>query len=172
MERIKEDRPITIKDDKGNLNRCIADIVSVSSLSHLHHIEQSEQPIMFWALAKLMQPYCFIKRFRAFSWSTQISEVVSLNSTHLFGMWWTTWIYVAKCLPAPCCSHLLKPDRLMKKNYLMCYTDKACVSSERCIHVEVCVILCSYLCCPAAFYHRNGQTETRDQGHGWGKKKI
>lgn len=29
MERIKEDRPITIKDDKGNLNRCIADIVSV-----------------------------------------------------------------------------------------------------------------------------------------------
>lgn len=33
MERIKEDRPITIKDDKGNLNRCIADIVSVSALS-------------------------------------------------------------------------------------------------------------------------------------------
>lgn len=31
MERIKEDRPITIKDDKGNLNRCIADIVSVRS---------------------------------------------------------------------------------------------------------------------------------------------
>ncbi|XP_064557259.1 vacuolar protein sorting-associated protein 28 homolog [Zonotrichia leucophrys gambelii] len=29
MERIREDRPITIKDDKGNLNRCIADIVSV-----------------------------------------------------------------------------------------------------------------------------------------------
>ncbi|KAG7237794.1 hypothetical protein INR49_031807 [Caranx melampygus] len=29
MERIKEDRPITIKDDKGNLNRCIADIVSI-----------------------------------------------------------------------------------------------------------------------------------------------
>uniref|UniRef100_A0A6I8MXH1 Vacuolar protein sorting-associated protein 28 homolog n=1 Tax=Ornithorhynchus anatinus TaxID=9258 RepID=A0A6I8MXH1_ORNAN len=31
MERIKEDRPITIKDDKGNLNRCIADIVSVGT---------------------------------------------------------------------------------------------------------------------------------------------
>ncbi|XP_050656922.1 vacuolar protein sorting-associated protein 28 homolog isoform X1 [Macaca thibetana thibetana] len=29
MERIKEDRPITIKDDKGNLNRCIADVVSL-----------------------------------------------------------------------------------------------------------------------------------------------
>ncbi|XP_053120675.1 vacuolar protein sorting-associated protein 28 homolog [Hemicordylus capensis] len=29
MERIKEDRPITIKNDKGNLNRCIADIVSL-----------------------------------------------------------------------------------------------------------------------------------------------
>ncbi|XP_057592880.1 vacuolar protein sorting-associated protein 28 homolog isoform X2 [Hippopotamus amphibius kiboko] len=29
MERIKEDRPITIKDDKGNLNRCIADVVSI-----------------------------------------------------------------------------------------------------------------------------------------------
>ncbi|XP_067882340.1 vacuolar protein sorting-associated protein 28 homolog [Heterodontus francisci] len=34
MERIKEDRPITIKDDKGNLNRCIADIVSVSLSAH------------------------------------------------------------------------------------------------------------------------------------------
>lgn len=33
MERIKEDRPITIKDDKGNLNRCIADVVSVSLAS-------------------------------------------------------------------------------------------------------------------------------------------
>ena len=32
MERIKEDRPITIKDDKGNLNRCIADVVSVRAL--------------------------------------------------------------------------------------------------------------------------------------------
>ncbi|KAB1257926.1 Vacuolar protein sorting-associated protein 28-like protein [Camelus dromedarius] len=29
MERIREDRPITIKDDKGNLNRCIADVVSL-----------------------------------------------------------------------------------------------------------------------------------------------
>ncbi|KAM9386129.1 LOW QUALITY PROTEIN: vacuolar protein sorting-associated protein 28 homolog [Pholidichthys leucotaenia] len=29
MERIKEDRPITIKDDKGNLTACIADIVSL-----------------------------------------------------------------------------------------------------------------------------------------------
>ncbi|XP_016072134.1 PREDICTED: vacuolar protein sorting-associated protein 28 homolog isoform X1 [Miniopterus natalensis] len=29
MERVREDRPITIKDDKGNLNRCIADVVSL-----------------------------------------------------------------------------------------------------------------------------------------------
>jgi len=29
MERIKEDRPITIKDDKGNTSKCIADIVSL-----------------------------------------------------------------------------------------------------------------------------------------------
>uniref|UniRef100_A0A8C4ND18 Vacuolar protein sorting-associated protein 28 homolog n=1 Tax=Eptatretus burgeri TaxID=7764 RepID=A0A8C4ND18_EPTBU len=29
MERIREERPITIRDDKGNLNRCIADIVSL-----------------------------------------------------------------------------------------------------------------------------------------------
>ncbi|XP_040552083.1 LOW QUALITY PROTEIN: vacuolar protein sorting-associated protein 28 homolog isoform X1 [Gallus gallus] len=29
MERIREDRPITMRDDKGNLNRCIADIVSL-----------------------------------------------------------------------------------------------------------------------------------------------
>lgn len=35
MERIKEDRPITIKDDKGNLNRCIADVVSVSPPWHV-----------------------------------------------------------------------------------------------------------------------------------------
>ena len=27
MERIREDRPIMMRDDKGNLNRCIADIV-------------------------------------------------------------------------------------------------------------------------------------------------
>jgi len=29
LERIKEDKPITIKDDKGNTSKCIADIVSV-----------------------------------------------------------------------------------------------------------------------------------------------
>lgn len=29
MERIKEDRFIIIKDDKGNFNRCIVDVVSV-----------------------------------------------------------------------------------------------------------------------------------------------
>uniref|UniRef100_A0A0K8RFZ9 Vacuolar protein sorting-associated protein 28 homolog n=1 Tax=Ixodes ricinus TaxID=34613 RepID=A0A0K8RFZ9_IXORI len=29
MERIREDRPITIKDDKGNTSKCIADIVSL-----------------------------------------------------------------------------------------------------------------------------------------------
>jgi len=30
LERIQEDRPITIPDDKGNTSKCIADIVSVS----------------------------------------------------------------------------------------------------------------------------------------------
>jgi len=30
MERIREDKPITIRDDKGNTSRCIAEIVSVS----------------------------------------------------------------------------------------------------------------------------------------------
>lgn len=29
LERIKEDRPITIKDDNGNTSKCIADIVSL-----------------------------------------------------------------------------------------------------------------------------------------------
>ena len=29
MERIREDRPITIRDDKGNTSKCIADIVSL-----------------------------------------------------------------------------------------------------------------------------------------------
>lgn len=29
MERIREDRPITIRDDKGNTSRCIAEIVSL-----------------------------------------------------------------------------------------------------------------------------------------------
>jgi len=29
LERIKEDRPITIKDDKGNTSKCIADVVSL-----------------------------------------------------------------------------------------------------------------------------------------------
>ncbi|CAH1111382.1 unnamed protein product [Psylliodes chrysocephalus] len=48
LERIIEDRPITIKDDKGNTSRCIADIVSlfitlmdklrldISSMDQLH----------------------------------------------------------------------------------------------------------------------------------------
>jgi hypothetical protein len=30
LQRIKEDRPITIRDDKGNTSKCIADIVAVS----------------------------------------------------------------------------------------------------------------------------------------------
>ena len=29
LERIREDRPITIKDDKGSTSRCIADIVQL-----------------------------------------------------------------------------------------------------------------------------------------------
>lgn len=29
LERIREDRPITIKDDKGNTSKCIADVVSL-----------------------------------------------------------------------------------------------------------------------------------------------
>ena len=29
LERIREDRPITIRDDKGNTSKCIADIVSL-----------------------------------------------------------------------------------------------------------------------------------------------
>ena len=32
LERIQEDRPITIPDDKGNTSKCIADIVSVSPM--------------------------------------------------------------------------------------------------------------------------------------------
>jgi hypothetical protein len=37
LERIKEDRPITIKDDKGNTSKCIADIVSVSTSVYRNH---------------------------------------------------------------------------------------------------------------------------------------
>ncbi|VEL08205.1 unnamed protein product [Protopolystoma xenopodis] len=29
LERIKEDRPITIKDDKGNTSKCIVEVVTV-----------------------------------------------------------------------------------------------------------------------------------------------
>lgn len=36
MERIREDRPITIKDDKGNTSKCIADIVSVSTVTNFN----------------------------------------------------------------------------------------------------------------------------------------
>lgn len=38
LERIKEDRPITIKDDKGNTSKCIADIVSVSLILKSNNI--------------------------------------------------------------------------------------------------------------------------------------
>ena len=36
MERIREDKPITIRDDKGNTSRCIAEIVSVSHFCQPH----------------------------------------------------------------------------------------------------------------------------------------
>lgn len=42
MERIKEDRPITIKDDKGNLNRCIADIVSVCPHDYIKYVKERD----------------------------------------------------------------------------------------------------------------------------------
>ena len=35
LERIKEDRPITIKDDKGNTSKSIADIVMVIAFNSL-----------------------------------------------------------------------------------------------------------------------------------------
>jgi len=35
MERIREDRPITIRDDKGNTSKCIAEIVSVCDFDSL-----------------------------------------------------------------------------------------------------------------------------------------
>lgn len=55
MERIKEDRPITIKDDKGNLNRCIADIVSVCVLSLAHSIELSlKTGVMLYIAGKVI----------------------------------------------------------------------------------------------------------------------
>ncbi|XP_010600458.1 vacuolar protein sorting-associated protein 28 homolog isoform X2 [Loxodonta africana] len=59
MERIKEDRPITIKDDKGNLNRCIADVVSIQPdlrelmetmhrMSHLPPDFEGRQTVSQW----------------------------------------------------------------------------------------------------------------------------
>ncbi|XP_039109992.1 vacuolar protein sorting-associated protein 28 homolog isoform X2 [Hyaena hyaena] len=59
MERIKEDRPITIKDDKGNLNRCIADVVSIQPdlrelmetmhrMSHLPADFEGRQTVSQW----------------------------------------------------------------------------------------------------------------------------
>lgn len=56
MERIKEDRPITIKDDKGNLNRCIADIVSVCAyFFYTCNIRTTARTIM-----KMVQSFFFI----------------------------------------------------------------------------------------------------------------
>lgn len=31
VERIREGRPLTVKDDQGNTTKCVADIVSVST---------------------------------------------------------------------------------------------------------------------------------------------
>ena len=49
LERIKEERPITIKDDKGNTSKAIADIVSVCKtiFSHLFHYKSAIKPSRF-----------------------------------------------------------------------------------------------------------------------------
>ena len=39
LERIKEGRPITIKDDKGNTSKCIADIVSVNLIVYFIDVQ-------------------------------------------------------------------------------------------------------------------------------------
>lgn len=100
MERIKEDRPITIKDDKGNLNRCIADIVSVCILSPAYHIEQSVQTGgLFWTGARIiikLPQSLFIKWFSVFSPNTKW-----LKWFHL--IWLILWSGIEECewaLPA------------------------------------------------------------------------
>lgn len=35
LERIREGRPLTVKDDAGNTTKCVADIVSVGTLTAL-----------------------------------------------------------------------------------------------------------------------------------------
>ncbi|XP_043340375.1 vacuolar protein sorting-associated protein 28 homolog isoform X3 [Cervus elaphus] len=55
MERIKEDRPITIKDDKGNLNRCIADVVSLF-ITVMDKLRLEIRAMDEWALFLQIQP--------------------------------------------------------------------------------------------------------------------
>lgn len=66
MERIKEDRPITIKDDKGNLNRCIADIVSVCNSFYTSPNPTAASPIM-----KLLLSFFTFKMICVFSPSSK-----------------------------------------------------------------------------------------------------
>ncbi|KAL6068684.1 hypothetical protein STEG23_012524, partial [Scotinomys teguina] len=55
MERIKEDRPITIKDDKGNHNRCIADVVLLFFTIDKRRLEICTMDEIHLDLRKLME---------------------------------------------------------------------------------------------------------------------
>lgn len=114
MERIKEDRPITIKDDKGNLNRCIADIVSVRPLSSPTNLTVSTN-------RRLILGMCQNKKL-SFLWNELVFSFI-----FLVGDWGS---------------------------------GNVCVST----------VSCSSLFLPA-LHHCDGQAETGDQGHGWGKLK-
>lgn len=80
MERIKEDRPITIKDDKGNLNRCIADIVSVCNSIYTSHNPAAS------IIKKLFLSFSYLKWFVC-----SVQAVSGLSGLILFSLTFSQW---------------------------------------------------------------------------------
>lgn len=65
LERIREDRPITIKDDKGNTSKCIADIVSVGVVTSM----QCDRAVLYlYIVSVLCNSLCVCCRLLLPSW--------------------------------------------------------------------------------------------------------
>lgn len=164
MERIKEDRPITIKDDKGNLNRCIADIVSVRnshSLFILHFLQMFCCPdnneigavIFFLLLLKMIcvfSPSCkWFKRFYLIwfnLWSVRWRRVAS-------------WVLCQHCRARTVCSFCWQGGKKLQLSLLRVEFRKK--KSLNLISLKLPLPF-------SAIHYCNGQAEAGDKGHGWG----
>ncbi|XP_064625108.1 vacuolar protein sorting-associated protein 28 homolog [Lineus longissimus] len=84
LERIKEDRPITIKDDKGNTSKCIAEIVSLFitimdklrlEIKAMDQLHPDMKDLMESMNALSILPADFEGKVKAGQWLSTLSEM-------------------------------------------------------------------------------------------------